>query len=115
MLMRLPGWRLRRWDCGPSAARLPFTIVLVLTTNTLVRSVALCALLCSIASAQDLSKPVTYTTPAVPLHKALDAISAQTGLKLFASDELEDPIEAARKSGHWIRCLLISNRSWMCS
>jgi len=43
-----------------------------------------------LATAQDLAKPITYRTVAVPIHKALDEISAQTKLKLYASDELQD-------------------------
>ena len=45
---------------------------------------------CSLANAQDLTKQITYRTVAVPIHKALDEISSQTNLKLFASDELQD-------------------------
>ena len=56
--------------------------------------VLLCSLLLSAhVTAQDLSKSITYRTVAVPLHVALDQISKQSGLTLFASDELaSDPI-----------------------
>ena len=50
-------------------------------------------LLTSLASAQDLSKPVTYRTVAVPLRQALEQISQQAGVKLTVSEELgSEPI-----------------------
>ena len=43
-----------------------------------------------LAVAQDLNKPITYRTVAVPLHQALDDISKRSGITLFASEELQD-------------------------
>ena len=51
------------------------------------------------ASAQDLSKSIQYTTVAEPLHKALDDISKQAGVKLYASQELEDEPIILRLNG----------------
>jgi len=43
--------------------------------------------------AQDLTKPITYRTVAIPLHSALDAIGKQANLSLFADDQLQsEPI-----------------------
>lgn len=50
----------------------------------------LCLLVAALSRAQDLAKPITYRTVAVPLHSALDAISGQAGVKLIASTELGD-------------------------
>ena len=50
-------------------------------------------LFCAIANAQDLTKPITYRTVAIPLQSALDDISKQSGIRLGATDELaSEPI-----------------------
>jgi hypothetical protein len=59
---------------------------------TVIRSqiLALCFACSAIVSAQDLNKPLTYRTVAVPLHVALDDLSKQAGVTLGTSQELED-------------------------
>ncbi len=54
---------------------------------------SLSLLLTSLTFAQDLGKPVTYRTVAIPLRQALEQISLQAGVKLTVSDELgSEPI-----------------------
>src|SRR5579885_918197 len=56
-------------------------------------------LLCGLSPAQDLSRPITYRTVAVPLSAALDEISKQAKITLFASDDLaSEPIVASIKN-----------------
>jgi hypothetical protein len=51
----------------------------------------LCMALAALTRAQDLAKPITYRTVAVPLHTALEAISNQAGFTL-APSEADQPI-----------------------
>lgn len=60
---------------------------------------ALCLLLTASGMAQDLAKPVTYRTVAIPLHSALEEISRQAKVNLYASAQLADePIILSLKS-----------------
>lgn len=56
----------------------------------MLRRLALLALLVpGIAPSQDLTKPITYKTVAIPIYRALEEISKQAGVRLLASGELE--------------------------